>query len=72
MSLLRLNVFAAALVVLPACAFAQGTPQQRSACRSDVVKFCKGEPDEAGALYNCLDRNKDKLAEKCRKVIEQN
>ncbi len=72
MSPLRLTVLAAALVILPTCAFAEGTPQQRAACRADVAKFCKGEPDEAGALYNCLDRNKEKLAEKCRKVIEQN
>jgi len=52
--------------------FAQGTPQQRAACRSDVVKFCKGKGEDPGVLLSCLEENKDKISEKCRKVIEQN
>ena len=53
-------------------AFAQGTPQQRAACRPDVVKFCKGKGDDPGVLLSCLEDNKDKISDKCRKVIEAN
>jgi hypothetical protein len=67
---LRLNVIVIAMLLLPACAFAQGTPQQRSACRPDVVKFCKGKGDDPGVLLNCLEENKDKISEKCQKVID--
>jgi len=60
----------AAMLVLSAAANAQGTPQQRAACRPDVVKFCKGKGDDAGVILNCLEDNKDKISDKCRKVIE--
>ena len=69
--LLRLSVIAVLLAAPFSTAFAQGTPQQRAACRPDVVKFCKGKGDDPGVLLTCLEENKDKLAEKCRKVIEE-
>ena len=72
MSPLRLNVAALALSLSCAFAFAQGTPQQRAACRPDVAKFCKGKGEDPGVLLSCLEENKDKISEKCRKVIEQN
>jgi len=68
MSFLRFAFIAAAS--LCACAaFAQGTPQQRAACRPDVVKFCKGLGEDPGVILECLEKNKDKISEKCQKVI---
>ena len=64
----RLIAAAVALLVADA-AFAQGTPQQRAACRPDVAKFCKGKGEDPGVLLQCLEDNKDKISEKCRKVI---
>jgi hypothetical protein len=62
----------AVLVFAPlSLAFAQGTPQQRAACRPDVVKFCKGKGEDPGILLTCLEDNKDKISDKCRKVIEE-
>ena len=60
-----------ALSTVPTLALAQGTPQQRAACRPDVVKFCKGKGEDPGVLLGCLEDNKDKISEKCRKVIEE-
>ena len=61
---------AAALAVLVSgAALAQGTPQQRAACRPDVAKFCKGKGEDPGVLLSCLEANKDKISEKCQKVI---
>jgi hypothetical protein len=69
---LRLMLIAV-LAALPVSAgFAQGTPQQRAACRPDVAKFCKGKGDDPGVLLTCLEDNKDKISEKCRKVIAEN
>jgi hypothetical protein len=64
-------VLVAAFSIIPALAYAQGTPQQRAACRPEVVKFCKGKGDDPGVLLTCLEDNKDKISEKCRKVIEE-
>ena len=61
----------AAFSIVPALALAQGTPQQRAACRPDVVKFCKGKGEDPGVLLSCLEDNKDKISDKCRKVIEE-
>jgi hypothetical protein len=60
-----------AFSIAPTLALAQGTPQQRAACRPDVVKFCKGKGEDPGVLLGCLEDNKDKISEKCRKVIEE-
>ena len=68
----RLPLIALLTCVPVSAAFAQGTPQQRAACRADVVKFCKGKGEDPGVLLSCLEENKDKISEKCRKVIEQN
>jgi len=68
MSLLR-NVVALVLSIACTAALAQGTPQQRAACRPDVAKFCKGKGEDPGVLLTCLEDNKDKISEKCRKVI---
>jgi Cysteine rich repeat len=66
------RVIAAALAVLVSgAAFAQGTPQQRAACRPDVAKFCKGKGEDPGVLLSCLEANKDKISEKCRVVISE-
>jgi hypothetical protein len=68
MSVLRLGLIA--VTSLWACAaLAQGTPQQRAACRADVAKFCKGLGEDPGVILECLEKNKDKISEKCQKVI---
>ena len=62
----------AVLVATPAAPlFAQGTPQQRAACRPDVVKFCKGKNEDPGVILTCLQDNKAKISERCRKVIAE-
>jgi hypothetical protein len=53
-------------------AFAQSgpTPSEQMTCRSDAGKFCSeqiGKPPEMNA---CLRKNKAKLSEACRKVVE--
>lgn len=68
---LRLSLIAALVSAPLASALAQGTPQQRAACRPDVVKFCKGKGEDPGVLLGCLEENKDKISDKCRKVIEE-
>ena len=70
--LIRLSLTALVAFAPLSAAFAQGTPAQRAACRPDVVKFCKGKGEDPGVLLSCLEENKDKISEKCRKVIEQN
>ena len=68
--LYRLTAAMIAMTVASA-AFAQGTPQQRAACRPDVAKFCKGKGEDPGVLLQCLEDNKDKISDKCRKVIDE-
>ena len=68
MSFLRFALITAVSLCADA-ALAQGTPQQRAACRPDVVKFCKGLGEDPGVILECLEKNKDKISEKCQKVI---
>lgn len=72
MTLLRFVLIALVVSACGSAAMAQGTPQQRAACRPDVAKFCKGKGDDPGVLLTCLEDNKDKISEKCRNVIADN
>lgn len=38
-------------------AFAQGTPQQRSACMGDAFRFCARFIPNASAIEGCLEQN---------------
>lgn len=67
MSILRLTI-ALAFVAFSGAALAQGTPQQRAACRADVARFCKGMND-TGAIHGCLQSNSSRISERCRKVL---
>ena len=66
---IRLSLIAVLALPPLSAVFAQGTPQQRAACRPDVVKFCKGKGDDPGVILACLQSNKDKISDKCRVVI---
>jgi hypothetical protein len=68
MPALRLTIALALVAVTTATAFAQGTPQQRSACRGDVARFCKGM-DDTGAIHSCLQSHYAKLRPACQKVL---
>jgi hypothetical protein len=67
----RFSLIAVLAIAPLGSAFAQGTAQQRAACRPDVAKFCKGKGEDPGVLLTCLESNKDKISDKCRKVIEE-
>jgi hypothetical protein len=68
---LRLSLISVLIAAPLSSAFAQGTPQQRAACRADVAKFCKGKGEDPGVILTCLEDNKDKISDKCRKVIDE-
>ena len=69
--LVRLSLIAVLAAAPFSSALAQGTAQQRAACRPDVAKFCKGKGEDPGVLLTCLEDNKEKISDKCRKVIEE-
>ena len=55
-------------------ALAGGTPEQEAACRSDTRHFCHQIPPNGGdnAFLTCLQAHREKLAPKCRQVLESN
>jgi hypothetical protein len=52
------------------CAFAQ-TAAERAACRDDFQKLCPGVSPGGGRILGCLSKQKDKLSDACRKVVEK-
>ena len=63
---------AVAFVCTSVTAHAQGTEEQRAACRPDVRKFCRAVHPDAGsqAFLSCLQANRLKISAKCRQVID--
>lgn len=39
-------------------------------CGDDLDKFCASVPAGQGRLVDCIDRNRDKVSERCRLAIE--
>lgn len=67
---MRLLVAAALLLAgLSSTALAQ-TAEQRAACEADVKKLCSGIMPGGGRILDCLAKQKDKLSDACKKVVE--
>jgi len=64
-------VLAALLCSFATVAVAQGTPQERAACRGDVIRFCGTHfgTDAVMAIGLCLHTNRPKLSKACAKVL---
>ncbi len=64
---------AAALLVLSSSAMAQsGSPQEQTACRPDVRRFCYKIKESEGSnpFLQCLQEHRAKLSARCRAVLE--
>ena len=67
---MRCLVAAALLMAgLSSAALAQ-TAEQRTACQGDAKKLCPGIMPGGGRVLECLAKQKDKLSDTCKKVIE--
>ena len=55
-------------VAIPSVAQAQsqGTPQQRSACRKDAMKFCREFVPNVKRITACMEKNVRKLSPLCK------
>ena len=52
---------------------AQGSQQERAACRGDVKRFCQSQlqrnPDDVLSVSGCLQANRARLSRGCRNVF---
>ncbi len=60
---------AALLLVLPAFAFAQGTPQQRDACTPDAFRLCGAYMPDPNGVEACLRASGPRLSPACYEVF---
>ena len=56
----------ALLAVSSARVFAQGTPEERSACMGDAFQFCAADIPDVQKIEACLMRNINRLQPGCR------
>jgi hypothetical protein len=72
MSLAQLCVSLALLstTASPALSFLQGTPEQRLACRPDVLRLCSAFIPNAYEITTCLRERSSELSDACRAAIE--
>ena len=62
-------ILAVLLATFATAALAQ-TAAEREACKADTQKFCPGIMPGGGRILACLAKDKSKLSEACRKVVE--
>jgi hypothetical protein len=67
---MRRIILVAALLCASQTAFSQElTAEQRSACKGDFQKYCKGTTPGGGRIIACLAKSNDKLTPACKKVL---
>ena len=47
------------------------TAAQRDACKADYQKYCSGTIPGGGRIIACLNKQRDRLAEACKKVLDE-
>jgi hypothetical protein len=64
------TILIAALLCASEAAVAQElTAEQRTACKGDYEKYCKGTTPGGGRIIACLSKSSDKLTADCKKVL---
>jgi hypothetical protein len=70
--MIRRLVLVAAFIVVSSAAIAQGAPEEQTACRPDVRRFCHavkpGTHD--GSFLSCLQEHRARLSRACRAMLE--
>ena len=59
----------AALLAATTPSFAQGTPEQRSACMGDAFRFCSAQIPSVPKVTACMKVNFSKLSQACQSVM---
>jgi hypothetical protein len=70
MSRLRFVILATAIGCCGAASAQTLTAEQQAACKADYQKYCKGTMPGGGRIIACLNKQRDQLAEACRKVLD--
>jgi hypothetical protein len=65
----RTILIAALLCASEAVVAQELTAEQRSACKGDYEKYCKGTTPGGGRIIACLSKSSDKLTADCKKVL---
>ena len=63
------GIAAALFMLLPAFAFAQGTPQQREACSPDAFRLCGAYMPDPNGVEACLRASGPRLSPACYDVF---
>jgi hypothetical protein len=61
----------AALFISSSAGLAQGTSEQRAACKRDAFQFCAAEIPNVSRITACMKANLSKLSEGCRAVMSK-
>jgi hypothetical protein len=69
--MIKLSLFAVALVFLAVPAEAQPTPEQRQACEQDAYRLCQDAIPDEQRVRQCLVRNMRRLNPTCRSAFQR-
>jgi hypothetical protein len=67
----RTILIAALLFASEAVVAQELTAEQRSACKGDYEKYCKGTTPGGGRIIACLSKSSAKLTAGCKKVLAE-
>jgi hypothetical protein len=52
-------------------ALAQGTREERAACRRDMLRYCRQAGNDRNRVRDCLIAHRTRLNARCRRALEE-
>jgi hypothetical protein len=46
------------------------TAEQEAACKADYQKYCKGTMPGGGRIIACLNKQRDRITDACKKAVD--
>jgi hypothetical protein len=64
-------ILALSTTAMSTTALAQGTREERAACRRDMLRYCRQVGNDRNRVRDCLIAHRTRLNTRCRRALEE-
>jgi hypothetical protein len=63
-------ILALSTTAISTTALAQGSREERAACRRDMLRHCRNMGNDQDRVRDCLIQHRNRLSPRCRRALE--
>ena len=64
-------ILALSTTAISTTALAQGSREERAACRRDMLRHCRNMGNDQNRVRECLIQHRNRLSPRCRRALEE-